>query len=115
MDYSSYLPEINVEDGKARVMNNFKLYLRLLGKFDGQKMADEITAAINANDIRATVQTAHALRGTAANLAFPEVNKLSTEIEALAKDDKSSSHLAQPLNEAVAALASKIEKLLAAE
>jgi len=112
MDYSSYLPEINIEEGKARVMDNLKLYLRLLGKFDGEKMAADVMDAMKTGDVKLVALATHALRGTAANLSFPVVQKISSEIEALAKADQDSSHLAEPLNEAMTALMVSIRKLL---
>ncbi|MCL2577600.1 MAG: Hpt domain-containing protein [Defluviitaleaceae bacterium] len=112
MDYTPYLPEINAEEGIARVMGNSKLYFRLLGKFDGTKMAADIVNAIEAGDTRLIIQSAHALRGTALNLGFPVVQKVTSEIEELAKAEQESSHLTEPLNNAVTALMGSIEKLL---
>jgi len=112
MDYTSYLPDINVEEGKARVMNNLKLYLRLVGKFDGAKMAADVIKAMDAGDNTAVIHATHALRGTAANLGFPVVLKVSGEIEMLAKEEKEYSHLKGSLNEAVAALQSSVDRLL---
>jgi len=112
VDYTSYLPDIDVEDGKARVMGNLKLYFRLIGKFDGAKMAGAITAAIEAKNNKEVVQATHALRGTAANLGFPVVQKITSEIEALAKEEKDGSHLLGELDTAVAALSGAIGRLL---
>lgn len=115
MDYAEYLPDVDVEDGKARVMNNLKLYFRLLGKFDGEKMAGDISRAINAGDKKGVAQAAHALRGTAANLGFLVVLKVAHEIETLSKNGENCAHLIQPLDEAVLALTGTIEKILAAQ
>jgi len=115
MDYTEYLPDIDVEDGKARVMNNLKLYLRLIEKFDGAKMAGAVTCAIDAGDEKATVAAAHALKGTAANLGFSVVKKITGDIEALIKEGMDCSILAQPLTEAMASLAGSIGRLLAAQ
>ena len=112
MDYKAYLPDINVADGKARVMGNLKLYLRLLGRFDGAKLAGNITCAINDADEKAVIQAAHALRGTAANLAFPVVQQVAEEIESLTKAGESCAHLTKPLNEAVTSLSAAIGRLL---
>jgi HPt (histidine-containing phosphotransfer) domain-containing protein len=111
VDYKLYLPEINIEEGIARVMGNSKLYFRLLGKFDGVKMADDIVKAIESGDFKLIVQSAHALRGTALNLGLTVVQGVTTEIEASAKEMQDTSHLTEKLNSAISALMSKIEKL----
>ncbi|MCL1842764.1 MAG: Hpt domain-containing protein [Defluviitaleaceae bacterium] len=115
MSYDAYLPDIDVLDGKARVMNNMGLYLRLLGKFDGAKMAEDITRAMKEEDLKCVASASHALRGTAANLGFPVVQKVTTEIEALAKEGKDAHHLAGRLNEAVSALSNAIGMLVASQ
>ncbi|MCL2198027.1 MAG: Hpt domain-containing protein [Defluviitaleaceae bacterium] len=113
MDYSSFLPDIDVEGGKARVMDNTKLYQRLLGKFDAAKMAGDVTSAVETGDYKAVVQAAHALRGTAANLGFPVVQEVTNDIELLAKKEEDCKHLIGKLNDAVSALQGAIERLLA--
>jgi HPt (histidine-containing phosphotransfer) domain-containing protein len=115
VDYTSYLPNIDVEDGKARVMGNLRLYLRLLEKFDGEKMKNDITKAIEAGDTAKAFQAAHALRGTALNLGFSVVQKITDEIEILAKASQDPSHLTEPLNEAMTSLLNSIENLLEAQ
>ena len=113
MDYSAFLPDIDVESGKARVMDNLKLYQRLCGKFDAAKMAGDVTNAIEAGDYKTVVQASHALRGTAANLGFPVVQQVTSDIEALAKAEQECKHMIEPLNNAVAALADAIKRFLA--
>ena len=112
MDYEPYLPNIDVEDGKARVMNNTRLYFRLLGKFDGPKMAAAIKQAIAAKDAAGIIQATHALRGTAANLAFPALQSITNDIETLTKASQDCSHLVEQLDEAIMNLSGAIEKLL---
>jgi len=112
MDYSVFLPDINVEDGKNRVMGNMKLYLRLVGRFDGLKMANSIRDAVKAGDTTATADAAHALRGTAANLAFPVVQKITEEIEKGAKNGEDCTQFLQPLEDATTALAEAISRVV---
>lgn len=114
-DYTEYLPYIDVNDGKARVVNNLKLYMRLLGKFAGSQMSDDIIHAMGENDSVKIAQTAHALRGTSANLSFPELLKVTAEIEALAKKGEDCSHLVEPLKTAMSDVDGAIQKLLAAQ
>ncbi|MCL2387331.1 MAG: Hpt domain-containing protein [Defluviitaleaceae bacterium] len=115
MDYSAYLPDIDVEDGKARVMNNLKLYLRLLGKFDGAKMKNDIVRAVDEGDGTDIIQAAHALRGTAANLGFPIVQDVTKQIEALGKTGEDCHPLMDSLDKSMESLTGAIERLLAAQ
>jgi HPt (histidine-containing phosphotransfer) domain-containing protein len=112
MDYSVYLPDIDVEDGKARVMGNLKLYMRLLGKFDGAKLSGAIVEAIEAGDMRGVSQAAHALRGTSANLGFPVVKNVTEEIENRSKAEQDCSEYVDELKMAADSLAAAIGRFL---
>ena len=112
MEYAEYMPHINVNDGKNRVMNNLKLYMTLLGKFKGRQMADDLLGAIKDNDSGKIVQYAHALRGTAGNLGFPTLLGVTEEIESLCKVNKDCAHLCDALNDAVVSLEENINKLI---
>jgi len=111
MDYTKFLPHINVEEGKGRVMNNFGLYTTLLKKFKGRQMMDELIVAINKNELAEVCQISHALRGTAANLSFPIVHKTVADIEKLAKNGEDSSHLIDDLKNAIDGLDAAIAEL----
>ena len=115
MDYTPYLPDIDVEDGKARVMNNLKLYFRLVNKFDGAKMVGDIVKAVKAEDDKAVAHSAHALKGISANLGFPIVNRIAAEIEMMSKEGKDCKHMEQPLMEAMAQLSEAIGRFLATQ
>jgi len=110
-DYSVYLPHIDVEEGKTRVMNNEKLYMTLLGKFKGRQMADDLISSMEANDHSKVVQYAHALRGTAGNLGFKVLFEITSEIEKLGKASERSSHLKNSLDDAVMNLEDAILKI----
>ena len=94
-------------------MDNFELYKKLLGKFKGREMADELISAVNGGDTPKVIQVAHALRGTAGNLGFPILNEVTEKIEVLAKGGESSAHLIEPLNDAIKALEEAIAQLVA--
>ena len=112
-DYSEYLPHINVKDGMARVINNFPLYVRLLGKFKGRELADDLKNAIKECNNDKIVYSAHALKGTCANLGFPVVCKVAGEIEELAKKNQNASHLLDELDQVMNDLMNSIDKLVA--
>jgi len=112
VDYSSFLPEIDVKDGIARVVNNEQLYLKLLKKFDGEKMRNAITNAIEANNMGDVAYATHAMRGAASNLGFGSLLKIASEIEELAKSNQDCKHLCAPLEKAVDDLNAAIARLL---
>ncbi|MCL1877431.1 MAG: Hpt domain-containing protein [Defluviitaleaceae bacterium] len=112
MDFSSFLPDIDIEDGKKRVMGNMSLYARLLSRFDGRKMSENIITAIDSNDEKALGQAAHALKGTSANLGFPVIIKVVSEIDVLCREGKSCEHLKQDLIDATESLCAAIERFL---
>ena len=114
-DYSSYLPHINVKDGMARVINNLPLYVRLLSKFKGRELANDLVKAVEGGDQEKIIYSAHALKGTSANLGFPSVCKVAGEIEQLAKSNEDASHLLPELQSVISDLMAQIEKFVAGE
>ena len=112
-DYSAYLPHINAKDGMARVINNLPLYVRLLGKFKGRELADDLAKAVSSKDADKIIYSAHALKGTSANLGFPTVCKVAGEIEKLAKSNEDASHLLPELSKVIDELMEQVEKFLA--
>jgi HPt (histidine-containing phosphotransfer) domain-containing protein len=74
---------IDMADGLKRVMNNAKLYVRLLGKFKtdmGVTLQDLVTSA-GAQDWEKAQAAAHTIKGTSANLSLIELNKQALEVE----------------------------------
>jgi HPt (histidine-containing phosphotransfer) domain-containing protein len=72
---------INTEEGVKRVMNNTKLYARLLTKFKEDNNLKEIKNALDAGDMEKAQSTAHTLKGLAANLSLTELYKQTLELE----------------------------------
>lgn len=72
---------IDVEDGLKRVMNNGKLYARLLTKFKEDTNLKEMEDAITAGDMEKAKVSAHTLKGLAANLSLIALQKEALEIE----------------------------------
>jgi len=114
-DHAALLPALDVADGLGRVMNNMKLYCRLLAKFPGPEIAHEISAAIQAGDQSKTAQSAHALKGVCANLGLGELKNVSRHIEMRAKEAQATADLLPALEQALTAAATAIESLLASE
>jgi HPt (histidine-containing phosphotransfer) domain-containing protein len=72
---------VNADEGKKRVMNNAKLYVKLLGKFKTDTRLDDLDAALAAGDMERAQTAAHTLKGVAANLSLTELFKQSLELE----------------------------------
>ena len=108
-----YLPHINVKDGMARVINNLPLYVRLLGKFKGRELADDLARAVEGGDPDKIIYSAHALKGTSANLGFLSVCKIAGDIESMAKSSEDATHMLPELSKVINDLMTHIEKFLA--
>ena len=72
---------INAKDGIKRVMNNQKLYTKLLGKFKVDTNLSELEAAIAAGDMEKAKDSVHTLKGLAANLSLEKLSKHCLEVE----------------------------------
>ena len=64
---------INEQDAMSRLSNNKSLYLRLLKKFDGNKMLDDLLTKIESGDVVSAEASAHTLKGIAANLSLEDL------------------------------------------
>jgi len=71
---------IDFADGLKRVVNNKKLYVKLLAKFKDNKL-DDLEAAVAANDMEKARNAAHTIKGVAANLSLTELYKQSLALE----------------------------------
>ena len=72
---------INEEEGKKRVMNNGKLYAKLLTKFKTDTNLDDLSAFAEAQDWEKAQATAHTIKGVAANLSLTELFNQSLDVE----------------------------------
>jgi len=72
---------IDFADGLKRVVNNTKLYVKLLDKFKNENKLDGLEAAIKAGDMEKARNAAHTLKGVAANLSLTELYKQSLALE----------------------------------
>jgi HPt (histidine-containing phosphotransfer) domain-containing protein len=72
---------INFDEGVKRVMNNAKLYVKLLTKFKADTNLDELNAAFGADDLEKAQVQAHTIKGIAANLSLSELFKQILELE----------------------------------
>ncbi|MDR1929971.1 MAG: Hpt domain-containing protein [Treponema sp.] len=72
---------VDVEDGKKRVMNNAKLYIRLLTKFKDETRIDPLFAALDEGDYAKAQELAHTIKGVSANLSIKELAAKILELE----------------------------------
>ena len=71
---------INEEEGKKRVMNNAKLYARLLTKFKADTNLNDLLACVGAQDWEKAQAAAHTIKGIAANLSLTELFNQSLDV-----------------------------------
>jgi len=76
---------IDVQEGTKRVMNNIKLYVKLLGKFKEDKSLENIENALGSGDTAGAQSAAHTFKGLTANLSLTELYKQSMELESQIK------------------------------
>jgi HPt (histidine-containing phosphotransfer) domain-containing protein len=72
---------INVDEGAKRVMNNTKLFAKLLLKFKDDKSVNELDEVLAAGDMTKAQSIAHTLKGLAANLSLTALYNKSLTIE----------------------------------
>ena len=72
---------INEEEGKKRVMNNGKLYAKLLTKFKTDTNLKDLEAHLAAQDWEKAQASAHTIKGIAANLSLAALFNQSLDVE----------------------------------
>ena len=72
---------INEEEGVKRVMNNAKLYTKLLTKFKADTNLNDLVTFAGAQDWEKAQTAAHTIKGIAANLSMTELFNQSLDIE----------------------------------
>jgi HPt (histidine-containing phosphotransfer) domain-containing protein len=77
---------INEEDGKKRVMNNAKLYAKLLTKFKTDVNLNDLVAFTDAQNWESAQSAVHAIKGIAANLSLTELFNQSLKVETQIKE-----------------------------
>ncbi|MCL2545336.1 MAG: response regulator, partial [Clostridia bacterium] len=80
-----FLPYVCVEAGLGRLRGNKKLYATLLGSFQRNGLYRQVREQIAARAYEQATQTAHALKGIAANIELGEVNRLIVAVESAVK------------------------------
>ncbi|MDR2965969.1 MAG: Hpt domain-containing protein [Treponema sp.] len=77
---------IDPKDALKRVMNNEKLYAKLLNKFKSDNSnIKEMEEALAKGDLEKAKNAVHTIKGLAANLSLVELHKQSLEMESQIK------------------------------
>jgi len=104
---------VNVAEGSARIMNNIKLYVKLLGKFRNDNNLNDLEAALAAGDLAKAQNAAHTIKGVAANLAFTELFKQCLELETQIKNGAVNPAQLETVKTVFAATLQEIDKVMA--
>jgi HPt (histidine-containing phosphotransfer) domain-containing protein len=89
----------NVKDAMGRLMNNKKLYEKLLNRFEAEygDFYEKLKSAVDGENFEDAVHLAHTMKGLAGNLGAESLNAASLEVEAICKTGKSAPELTPAL------------------
>ncbi|MDR0599769.1 MAG: Hpt domain-containing protein [Treponema sp.] len=103
---------IDQEDGKKRVMNNGKLYARLLTKFKTETRLDPVFEALDAGNWEEAQARVHAVKGITANLSIKALNQLVMELELQIKAKSVKPETIEAVKNCFAATLPKLEQVI---
>ena len=104
---------VNEEDGKKRVMNNGKLYAKLLGKFKDGTSLDELLKSTENQDWEKAQAEAHTIKGIAANLSLTELYNQSLDVETQIKGKSIKPESLESLKTCFSSTLTEVEKVIA--
>jgi len=104
---------INEEEGKKRVMNNVKLYVKLLSKFKADVNINDVVAFADTQDREKAQATVHAIKGLAANLSLTELFNQSLKFETQLKEKTLDPDSIENLKECFSQTLIHIDKVIA--
>ena len=83
----------DTEQGLQRCMNNEAFYLRLVGMIPGDGNFGKLFAAVDSGNLEAAFEAAHALKGSAGNLALTPIYRPVCEITELLREKRETDYL----------------------
>ena len=104
---------VDFNEGIKRVMNNAKLYVKLLTKFKTDANMEELSATLAAGDLEKAQVLAHTIKGIAANLSLTELFKQVLELETQIKARSVDSNQAETVKTVFAATIQEVDKVIA--
>ena len=70
----------DVDTGLSRCMGSEAFYLRMVGMLFGERNFDALERAVEADDLKAAFEAAHALKGVLGNLALTPLSEPVSEL-----------------------------------
>jgi HPt (histidine-containing phosphotransfer) domain-containing protein len=104
---------VDEADGLKRMMNNAKLYVRLLTKFRNENTLDELNALLVAGDLEKAQGAAHTMKGLAANLSFKALFGQCLAVESQIKAGAVDQGAVDVLNAVFAETLAEVDKVIA--
>ncbi|MDR1909814.1 MAG: Hpt domain-containing protein [Spirochaetaceae bacterium] len=104
---------VDEADGVKRVMNNLKLYVKLLAKFRNENNLDDLNTHLKAGDLEKAQGAAHTIKGLAGNLSLLELQKQALEIETQIKAKSVDPATVESLNVCFAETLAAVDQVLA--
>jgi two-component system sensor histidine kinase/response regulator len=110
------IPNLDTDDGLARVGGNRRLYFKLLHEFVEQQgtALDQISAALTQGDRAGAERLAHTLKGVAGNLGAKKVQSAAGDLEKRIRDQAPPANIDSALAQVRVALNPLLENLRAA-
>jgi HPt (histidine-containing phosphotransfer) domain-containing protein len=106
---------IDVNEALNRVMNNGKLFVKLLTKFktENTHLLDDTINFVQAGDFEKAKISVHTLKGIAANLALTELYKQTVELEAQIKGGAAKEDTGESVQKCLAETLVHIDEVIA--
>jgi len=104
---------INEEEGKKRVMNNGKLYAKLLTKFKNDTNLNDFVTHVGAEDWDKAKAAVHTVKGIAANLSLTELFNQSLDVETQVKGKSLNPQSLENIKACFAETIVQVEKVIA--
>lgn len=94
------LPNIEAEEGLARINNNVDLYVKILKKFckDYSGVSDKVISLFNECKYKEVRIELHTLKGVSATIGINSINKLSAEMERRILDNELNKEVFMEMN-----------------
>ena len=104
---------VDFDEGVKRVMNNAKLYAKLLTKFRNDTKLDDLETAVAEGDMEKAKAAAHTIKGVAANLSLTELFQQSLELETQIKAGEVNPNQMETVKAVFAATLQDVDKAIA--
>ena len=104
---------INAEEGIKRVMNNAKLYAKLLAKFKTDTNLNDLISFVGVQEWEKAQAAAHTIKGIAANLSLIELFNQSLDVETQIKGKSLKPESLESLKVCFSETLTAVEKVIA--